>query len=50
MWNDVETTKDLLNFTVVAKTAAQLVRDSSGQPIFIGISGSWERESHHWLK
>ena len=41
MWNDVETTKDLLNFTVVAKTAAQLVRDSSGQPISIGISGSW---------
>jgi predicted KAP-like P-loop ATPase len=41
MWNDVETTKDLLNFTVVANTAAQLVRDSAGQPISIGISGSW---------
>lgn len=41
MWNDVETIKDLLNFTVVAKTAAQLVRDSSGQPLSIGISGSW---------
>ena len=41
MWNDVETTKDLLNFTVVAKTAAQLVRESAGEPISIGISGSW---------
>lgn len=30
MWHDVETTKDLLNFTVVADTAAQLVRESAG--------------------
>lgn len=41
MWNDVETTKDLLNFTVVADTAAQLVRESAGQPLSIGISGNW---------
>lgn len=41
MWHDVETTKDLLNFTVVANTAAQLVRESDGQPISIGISGNW---------
>ena len=41
MWHDVETTKDLLNFTVIANTAAQLVRESDGQPISIGISGSW---------
>lgn len=41
MWNDVETTKDLLNFTVVARTAAQLVKDSEGEPISIGISGNW---------
>jgi predicted KAP-like P-loop ATPase len=41
MWNDIETTKDLLNFTVVAKTAAQLVRESNGEPISIGISGNW---------
>lgn len=40
MWNDIETTKDLLNFTVVAKTAAQLVRESNGEPISIGISGN----------
>jgi predicted KAP-like P-loop ATPase len=41
MWHDVETTKDLLNFTVVAETAAQLVRESAGQPLSIGISGNW---------
>ena len=41
MWHDVETTKDLLNFKVVADTAAQLVRDSRGQPISIGVSGNW---------
>lgn len=41
MWHDVETTKDLLNFTVVADMAAQLVRESAGQPLSIGISGNW---------
>lgn len=41
MWHDVETTKDLLNFAVVADTAAQLVRESAGQPLSIGVSGSW---------
>jgi len=41
MWHDVETTNDLLNFTVVAQTAAQLVRESAGQPLSIGVSGSW---------
>jgi predicted KAP-like P-loop ATPase len=41
MWHDVETTKDLLNFTVVADTAAQLVRESGGQPVSIGVSGNW---------
>ncbi len=41
MWNDVETTTDLLNFQIVAETAAQLIRDSEGQPLSIGISGNW---------
>ena len=41
MWNDIETTKDLLNFSVVARTAAQLIIDSGGEPISIGVSGSW---------
>ncbi len=41
MWHDVETTKDLLNFTVVADTAAELVRESAEHPLSIGVSGSW---------
>lgn len=41
MWHDVETTVDLLNFTVVADTAAELVRESADHPLSIGISGSW---------
>ncbi len=41
MWHDVETNKDLLNFTIVADTAAQLVRESAGQPLSIGVSGNW---------
>ncbi|KAA8769430.1 KAP family P-loop NTPase fold protein [Burkholderia pseudomallei] len=41
MWHDVETSTDLLNFSVVADTAAQLIRDSAGEPLSIGISGSW---------
>ena len=36
MWHDVETTTDLLNFQVVADTAAQLIRDSGNQPISMG--------------
>jgi len=41
MWNDIETTRDLLNFKVVADTAAQLIVDSFGQPISVGVSGGW---------
>jgi predicted KAP-like P-loop ATPase len=41
MWNDIETTNDLLNFRIVADTAAQLIRDSGNEPLSIGISGSW---------
>ncbi|MCY4225929.1 MAG: P-loop NTPase fold protein [Bacteroidetes bacterium] len=41
MWHDIETTEDLLNFSVIADTAAQLVHDSAEQPLSIGISGSW---------
>ncbi len=41
MWHDVETTIDLLNFTVVADTAAELVRESAENPLSIGVSGSW---------
>ncbi|MPM07188.1 hypothetical protein SDC9_53494 [bioreactor metagenome] len=41
MWNDLETTQDLLNFKVIADTAAQLIKDGNGQPVSIGVSGSW---------
>ena len=41
MWNDVETTQDLLNFKVVADSVAQLIIEGNGQPISIGISGIW---------
>ncbi|MBU4305593.1 MAG: NTPase KAP [Candidatus Omnitrophica bacterium] len=41
MWHDIETTTDLLNFTVVAETAAQLIRESNGQPVSVGVSGNW---------
>ncbi|OIQ01652.1 MAG: hypothetical protein AUK36_09525 [Zetaproteobacteria bacterium CG2_30_59_37] len=41
MWNDVETTQDLLNFKVIADTAARMIKDGNGEPVSIGVSGSW---------
>lgn len=41
MWHDVEAKVDLLNFSLVAEVAAQLIRDSAEQPLTIGISGGW---------
>ncbi|MBW8363357.1 MAG: ATPase [Rhizobium sp.] len=41
MWHDIEAKVDLLNFKLVAEAAAQLIRDSDGQPLTIGISGGW---------
>lgn len=41
MWNDVETTQDLLNFKVIADTVAQMIKDGDGAPVSIGVSGSW---------
>jgi predicted KAP-like P-loop ATPase len=41
MWHDIEAKVDLLNFNLVAVAAAQLIRDSGGQPLTIGISGGW---------
>jgi len=37
MWNDVEATQDLLNFKVIADTAAQMIEDGNGQPVSIGF-------------
>lgn len=41
MWNDIETTEDLLNFKIVADTVAQMIKNGNDEPISIGISGSW---------
>jgi predicted KAP-like P-loop ATPase len=41
MWNDIETTQDLLNFKVIADTAARMIKDGNGEPVSIGVSGSW---------
>ena len=50
MWNDVEATVDFLNFGILADTAAQLIRDSGGQPISIGVSGNWGSGKSSFLK
>lgn len=41
MWHDNETTVDYVNFRLVARVCADLVRDSGGDPISVGISGGW---------
>lgn len=41
MWNDIETTRDFLNFSVIADTVAELIVEADGQPISIGVSGNW---------
>lgn len=41
MWNDIETTQDFLNFSVIADTVAELIVEADGQPISIGVSGNW---------
>lgn len=41
MWSDNETTRDFLNFRLVADTAAELIVQAAGTPLSIGVSGSW---------
>lgn len=41
MWHDIETAKDLLNYRVLAGTAARMICDAEGEPLSIGVSGSW---------
>jgi predicted KAP-like P-loop ATPase len=41
MWTDNETDRDLLNFTGVAQSIAELVIQVNGKPISIGVSGAW---------
>jgi predicted KAP-like P-loop ATPase len=41
VWHDNETTVDYVNFRLVAKACAELIRDAGGEPISVGISGGW---------
>lgn len=41
MWQDIEAEVDLLNFGVVARAAADLIRQAGGAPLTIGVSGGW---------
>lgn len=41
MWTDAEADRDFLNFSVMAKIAAQTIIDSDGKPLSIGITGGW---------
>src|SRR5438552_7700354 len=41
MWPDNETERDFLNFTGVAETVAEIIVQTGGQPISIGVSGAW---------
>lgn len=41
MWSDNETERDLLNFRHVADIAAERIVGARGEPLSIGLSGSW---------
>ncbi|MHB9024021.1 MAG: KAP family P-loop NTPase fold protein [Armatimonadota bacterium] len=41
MWHDNETDRDFLNFTGVADTVAEIIRQANGEPVSIGVSGAW---------
>ena len=41
MWSDNETNKDFLNFRCVADTAAEMIVQSNGRPLSMGVSGGW---------
>jgi len=41
MWHDNETTRDYLNFGVVADACANMLRQTGKEPISIGVSGGW---------
>ena len=41
MWSDIETDEDFLNFKVLAGLAGEMILDSRGKPLSIGISGGW---------
>ena len=41
MWPDNETDRDFLNFSGVASTVAEIIIQTEGRPVSIGVSGAW---------
>jgi predicted KAP-like P-loop ATPase len=41
MWIDAETSRDFLNFRVMAGLTAAMIEDAKGAPLSIGVSGGW---------
>lgn len=41
MWHDNETELDYVNFESIAKTVGEVIVQSQGQPVSIGVSGAW---------
>ncbi len=41
MWSDNETDVDFLNFESVANSVAEIIDQSQGEPVSIGVSGAW---------
>lgn len=41
MWSDNETDVDFLNFESVANSIAEIIDQSQGEPVSIGVSGAW---------
>jgi len=41
MWPDNQTERDFLNFASVADTVAEVIEQSAGRPVSVGVSGAW---------
>ena len=41
MWSDSDTSRDFLNFSCIAETAAELIVQANGHPLSVGVSGGW---------
>jgi predicted KAP-like P-loop ATPase len=41
MWTDNETERDFLNFSGIATTVAEVIRQAQPSPVSVGVSGAW---------
>lgn len=41
MWSDNDTDRDYVNFAAISQTIAEIVLQANGEPVSIGVSGSW---------